>query len=130
MIKDEYKYSELTGKILGCSMEVHKELGYGFPEIVYQRALEIELKKQNIKFKKENDVTIYYKDIIVGKRRVDFLVEEIIPVEIKVISILEEKKINQILNYLYAFKLEIGLIINFGGASLQFKRLMNSNYNK
>lgn len=130
MIKEEYKHSELTGKIIGCAMEVHKNLGLGFPEIIYQRALEIELQNHNINFLKEKEISIFYKNQIVGKRRVDFLVEDEIAVELKAISKLEDKELNQTLNYLKAYKLEIGLLLNFGSNSLEFKRLINSNYNK
>lgn len=129
MIKEEYKHSELTGKIIGCAMEVHKNLGYGFPEIIYQRALEFEMQNQNINFLKEKEITVYYKDKIIGKRRVDFFVEDVISVELKAISKLEDKELNQILNYLKAYKCEIGLLINFGSTSLEFKRFINSNYN-
>lgn len=130
MIKEEYKLSELTGKIIGCAMEVHKDLGLGFPEKIYQCALEIELEKQKLSFIKEKEITIYYKDKIVGKIRVDFLIEDSVCVELKAISKLEDKELNQALNYLKAYKMEIGLLINFGGNSLEFKRLINSNYNK
>lgn len=131
MIKEEYKYSELTGKIIGCAMEVHKILGFGFPEKIYQRALEIEMLKQQINFQREKEITIYYKEDIVGKRRVDFfLVEDVISVETKAIAKLEDKELNQGLNYLTAYKFEIGLLLNFGASSLEFKRLINSNYKK
>jgi GxxExxY protein len=130
MIKEEYKYSELTAKIIGCAMEVHKVLGFGFPEKIYQRALEIEMQKQHLNFQREKEVVIYYKEDIIGKRRVDFLVEDVISVETKAIAKLEDKELNQGLNYLTAYKFEIGLLLNFGASSLEFKRLINSNYNK
>lgn len=101
-----------------------------FQKKIYQCALEIELEKQKLSFIKEKEITIYYKDKIVGKRRVDFLIEDSVCVELKAISKLEDKELNQALNYLKAYKMEIGLLINFGGNSLEFKRLINSNYNK
>ena len=105
-------------------MEVHKFLGLGFPEVVYQRAMELELLKARMNFKRESEIPIYYKDYKqpIGSRKVDFLVEGIILVEIKAISALTETEFNQILNYLKAYKLEIGLLINFGEKSLNFKR--------
>ena len=130
MIKEEYKYSELTGKIIGCAMEIHKTLGSGFPEIIYQRALEIEMLKLNINFEKEKEVKIFYKEDVIGKRRVDFIIEDVIFIETKAISKLEDKELNQGLNYLTAYKFEIGLLINFGANSLEFKRLINSKHSK
>ena len=126
---DRMKYSELTHKIIGCSMEVHKNLGNGFQEVIYQRALEIEMRDQGIEFKREFEMPIYYKNLQIGLRRVDFLVEEIISVEIKAIIQLENVHLAQAINYLEAYNLEIGLLINFGSKSLDFKRVVNSKFN-
>ena len=126
---DRMKYSELTHKIIGCSMEVHKKLGNGFQEVIYQRALEIEMRDQGIEFKREFEMPIYYKNLQIGLRRVDFLVEEIISVEIKAIIQLENVHLAQAINYLEAYNLEIGLLINFGSKSLDFKRVVNSKFN-
>lgn len=126
---DGRKYSELTGKIIGCAMEVHKVLGNGFQEVIYQRALEIEMGNQFINFKREFEMPVYYKKEQIGLRRVDFLAEEKISVEIKAIIQLEDVHLAQAINYLEAYNIEIGLLINFGAKSLQFKRLINTKYN-
>ncbi|MCW5912882.1 MAG: GxxExxY protein [Cyclobacteriaceae bacterium] len=124
MINEKYKYSELTGKIIGCAMEVHKFLGNGFQEIIYQRALEIEMRSQELKFAREFEMPIFYKGENIGTRRVDFFVEEKIMVELKAVIQLEDVHLAQAINYLEAYKMEIGLLINFGSRSLQFKRVM------
>ena len=128
MKKDPMKYSELTGKIIGCAMEVYSILGNGFQEVIYQRAMEIEMSSRFINFKREFEMPIYYKKEQIGTRRVDFLVEELISVELKAVIQLEEVHLAQALNYLEAYNLEIGLLINFGAKSLQFKRLINSKF--
>jgi len=129
MIKEQYRYSELTSKIIGCAMTVHKTLGNGFQEIIYQRALEIEMRLAGISFTREYEMAIYYRDEIIGTRRVDFLVEGIVSVELKSITKLEDVHLAQAINYLEAYNLEIGLLINFGETSLNFKRLNNKKYN-
>ena len=128
MIKEEYKYSELTSKIIGCAMSVHRALGNGFQEVIYQRALGIELTDNGIIFKREKQMPIYFKNQIVGTRRVDFFVEEIISVELKAVIKLEDAHFAQAINYLEAFDLEVGLLINFGAKSLEFKRLLNTKF--
>ncbi|MEX0773447.1 MAG: GxxExxY protein [Balneolales bacterium] len=128
MIKEEYTHSRLTGKIIGCAMEVHNELGNGFQEVVYQRALQIEMKQQEILFAREFIMNVFYKDKQVGTRRVDFLVENIISVEIKALIQLDDVHLAQAINYLEAYNLEVGLLINFGAKSLEFKRLVNKKY--
>jgi len=128
MIKTEYKYSELTGKIIGSAMEVHKILGNGFQELIYQRALHIEFSNSNISAVREVEMPIHYKGEKVGTRRVDFLIEDKISVEIKSITKLEDVHLAQAINYLEAYDLEIGLLINFGSKSLEFKRLINSKF--
>lgn len=128
MIKPEYKYSELTGAIIGCSMEVHKILGNGFQEVIYQRALAIEFDSKSIRFEREFEMPIHYKGNHIGTRRVDFLVEDKISVELKALIKTEEVHLAQAINYLEAYNLEIGLLINFGAKSLEFKRLLNSKY--
>lgn len=127
-VKTEYKYSELTGRIIGCAMEIHKILGPGFQEVIYQRALAKEMGLQNILVKREKEMPIFYKGEQLGTRRVDFLVEEIISVEIKAKSKLDDIDLAQAINYLEAYNLEIGLLINFGAKSLEFRRLINSKY--
>ena len=128
VVQTEYKYSALTGKIIGCAMEVHKILGNGFQEVIYQRALAKELELQGLSFSREHDMEIFYKEEKVGTRRVDFLVEGHISVELKAIIMLDDVHFTQALNYLEAYNLEIGLLINFGSKSLQFKRLINAKY--
>jgi GxxExxY protein len=128
MIKQEYQYSELTSKIIGCAMNVHNFLGNGFQEVIYQRALHLELSSANIESERELEMHIYYKDFTepIGTRRADFIIEGKILVEIKAITELEDVHLAQILNYLNAYKLEVGLLINFGAKSLQFKRAVNT----
>lgn len=130
MIKKDYKYSDLTGKIIGCAMKVHAALGNGFQEVIYQRALEIEMADEGISFSREHNMPIYYKKQQIGTRRVDFLVEEIISVELKALTELEDVHLAQAVNYLEAYDLEVGLLINFGAKSLQFKRLANKKFNQ
>ncbi len=124
MINEQYPESGLTGKIIGCAMEVHKVLGNGFQEVVYQRALAIEMTNQHIAFSREHEMDIYYKGGNIGTRRVDFFVEEKIMVELKAIIQLEDVHLAQAINYLEAYNMRIGLLINFGSKSLQFKRVM------
>jgi GxxExxY protein len=122
--KKEYPLSELTGKIIGCAMEVHRHLGNGFQEVIYQRALAIEMRHQGLSFSREKEMEIFYKGEDIGTRRVDFFVEGKIMVELKAIVQLDEVHLAQAINYLEAYGLDIGLLINFGNRSLQFKRVM------
>lgn len=124
MINEKYKYSELTGKIIGAAMEVHKYLGNGFQEVIYQRALSIELNINNLQHEREKEMPLSYKGYDIGKRRVDFFIEEKIMLEIKAVKQLEDVHLAQAINYLEAYNMEIGLLINFGSTSLQFKRVM------
>ena len=124
VVKPEYALSELTGKVIGCAMEVHGILGNGFQEVIYQRALARELALQGIGFSREHEMSITYKGERIGKRRVDFFVEEQVMVEIKAVSELQDVHLAQAINYLEAYGLEVGLLINFGSRSLQFKRVM------
>lgn len=126
MKKEEYLYSELTRRIIGCAMEVHKLLGNGFQEVIYQRALEIEMTQQGLSFSREHEMEISYKGTKIGSRRVDFFVENKVMIEIKALIQLEDVHLAQAINYLEAYGLEVGLLLNFGSRSLQFKRVMNS----
>lgn len=128
MINEQYKYSELTSKIIGCAITVHKALGNGFQEVIYQRALTIEMNLSGIAFNREFEMPIFYREEQIGTRRVDFLVEGIISVELKAITVLEDVHFAQAINYLEAYNLEIGLLINFGEKSLNFKRLTNKKF--
>lgn len=128
MINEQYKYFELTSKIIGCSMTVHKTLGNGFQEVIYQRALAIEMNLAGISFTREFEMPIFYREEQIGTRRVDFLAEGVVSVELKAIIKLEDVHLGQAINYLEAYNLEIGLLINFGKTSLNFKRLTNKKY--
>jgi len=125
---EDYKYKETTGKIIGAAMQVHKVLSNGFQEVMYQRALEIELPYYGLNFNREFEMPIFYRNQQIGTRRVDFLIDEIISVELKAIIKLEDVHLAQAINYLEAYNLEVGLLINFGSKSLEFKRLINSKY--
>lgn len=120
----EYKHSDITRKIIGAAMKVHTALGCGFQEVIYQRALAIELTKQRISFQRELEMTVYYEGEEVGTRRVDFLVEDKVMVELKALSKLEDVQLAQIINYLEAYHLEIGLLLNFGTKKLEYKRFI------
>jgi len=124
MINPAYPESELTAKIIGCAMEVHKVLGNGFQEVIYQRALDIEMTRQGLHFVREQEMQIYYKGHDIGTRRVDFFVEDKVMVEIKAIIQLEDVHLAQAINYLEAYGIGVGLLLNFGAKSLQFKRVM------
>jgi GxxExxY protein len=120
------KNQDLTHKIIGCAMKVHATLGNGFQEVIYQRSLAIEMNKQGLKFYKEMEMSIYYDGNEVGKRRVDFFVENKIMLELKAVIRLEDVHLAQALNYLEAYQSEIGLLINFGSRHLEFKRVHNN----
>lgn len=122
------KYEEITHKIIGCAMKVHSTLGNGFQEVIYQRALAIEMARNNIAFKREMEMDIYYEGEHIGTRRVDFFVEDTIMVELKALTALEDVHLAQAMNYCQAYGLPIGLLINFGSKSLQFKRVYNLNH--
>lgn len=126
MMETELKYKDITEKILGASFEVHKFLGNGFQEVIYQRALAYEMRKAGLDFAREIEQEIFYKDLPepIGLRRADFVVEGKVLVEIKALIQLEDVHLAQALNYLKAYKLEVGLLINFGSKSLTFKRLV------
>ncbi len=122
------KDKELTHKIIGCAMKVHTVLGNGFQEVIYQRALAIEMEKQGLSFAREMEMEIFYDDIQIGTRRVDFFVEDKIVVELKALIKLEDVHLAQAMNYCQAYNLPIGLLINFGSKSLEFKRVYNVNH--
>ena len=122
----ELKYKDITEKIIGASFEVHKFLGNGFQELIYQRALAWELAQAGLSYAREIEQEIFYKELLepIGTRRADFVVEGKVLVELKAIIELEEVHLAQVLNYLKAYRLEVGLLINFGSKSLTFKRLV------
>lgn len=119
-------YEDITRRIISAAMKVHTILGNGFQEVIYQRAMEIEMPIENLSFQREMEMPIYYREAQIGTRRVDFFVEEKIMVELKAIIKLEDVHLAQAMNYLEAYKMEIGLLINFGAKSLEFKRVHNN----
>jgi GxxExxY protein len=121
-INEKYPESELTSRIIGCCMEVHRILGNGFQEVLYQRALAIEMNRQGISFSREHEMDIFYKDEHIGTRRVDFFVEGKVMLELKALIHLEDVHLAQAINYLEAYGLGIGLLVNFGAKSLEFKK--------
>jgi GxxExxY protein len=120
---------ELTYKINGCAMKVHNTLGNGFQEVIYQRCLAIELERAALNFGREIEQTIFYDGIEVGTRRADFVVESKLIVELKALINLEDVHLAQAKNYVVAYDFPIGLLINFGTTSLQFKKVFNPKYN-
>lgn len=117
----------LTYAVIGCPMQVHNTLGNGFQEVIYQRCLAIELNKAGLNFQREVEQTIYYDGTEVGTRRADFIVENRIVVELKALFELENVHLVQTKNYLVAYGFQKGLLINFGGTSLQYKLVFNTN---
>ncbi len=117
----------MTYKIIGCAMKVHNTLGNGFQEVIYQRCLAIELNKAGIEFLREQEMPIYYENEHVGMRRADFIFEDNVLVELKAMVKLEDVHLAQALNYLTAYQIEKGLLINFGSTSLEVKRLFRNH---
>lgn len=126
MEKIGFKYADITEKVIGAAFAVHSSLGNGFPELIYQKALALEFNSMELPYKRELEVPIFYKNVEIGKRRVDFLVEGKVLVELKAVSGIDDGHYSQILNYLTAYKLEVGLLINFGEKSLKFKRFVKN----
>lgn len=125
MNENTLKHSDVTRKVIGAAMKVHSTLGNGFQEVIYQRALAIEMGKAALSFERELEKTIHYDGQEIGTRRVDFLVETCVLVELKALTKLEDVHLAQAINYLEAFRLEIGLLINFGAKSLEYRRVVN-----
>ena len=121
---------DLTYKIIGCAMKVHNTLGNGFQEVIYQRCLAIEFEKNGIQFLREQEMPIYYDEIAVGTRRADFIVDASVLIELKAVIKLEDVHLAQGLNYLEAYKIEKGLLVNFGSPSLEVKRLFSKHTKK
>jgi GxxExxY protein len=122
-----YPHADLTYRIIGCAMKVHRTLGNGFQEVIYQRALAIEMEKQGLGFSREFEMDIFYDNCLIGTRRVDFMVENKIMVELKALSKLEDIHRAQAINYLEAYQLGTGLLLNFGAPSLEIVRLTNEH---
>jgi GxxExxY protein len=127
--KTPEEFKDCTSRIIGCAMRVHSFLGNGFQEVIYQRALEIEMALEGLVFTREMEMPIFYRNEQIGTRRVDFFVEGEIMVELKAILFLEDVHLAQGINYLEAYNVKTGLLINFGSKCLQFKRLLNKKYN-
>lgn len=127
MPHQDLKYVDLTGKIIGCAMKVHRHFGPGFPENIYHRALKIELEKERLNFLSECHRDVFYDGINIGNRRLDILVEEKVLIELKATTEIEKFHHCQVINYLKVFNIEVGLLLNFGKESLEFKRFVNSN---
>jgi GxxExxY protein len=121
------QFNDCTSKVIRCAMNVYNILGNGFQEVIYQRALEIEMGAESLTFQREFEMPIFYRGTAIGGRRVDFLVENVM-VELKAITQLENVHLAQAINYLEAYNLQTGLLINFGSSSLEFKRLYNNKY--
>jgi GxxExxY protein len=119
-------HEDITRRIIAAAMKVHSTLGNGFQEVIYQRAMELEMTYHGLTFEREKEMPIYYREQIIGSRRVDFFVDGLIMVEIKAIVALEEVHLAQAMNYLEAYQMEIGLLLNFGTKSLDVKRVHNN----
>jgi GxxExxY protein len=117
--------NEITRRIIGCAMQVHNFLGNGFQEVIYQRALAIEMRLNGLSFEREMEMPIFYREEHIGTRRVDFFVEGCVMLELKAMEKIEYVHKAQAINYLEAYNIADGLLINFGGLSLDFKRVYN-----
>lgn len=117
---------EITYKIIGCCMKIHRTLGNGFQEVIYQRCLVIELRKTELSFEREKEQPIFYEGIQVGTRRADFTVEGKVIVELKAVIRLEAVHLAQAKNYVVAYNFPVGLLINFGANSLEYKKIFNN----
>ena len=122
------QHEELTHKIIGCAMKVHSTLGSGFQEVIYQRALDIEMSKQRLIFAREMEMTIFYEGIDIGTRRVDFFVDDKIMVELKAVSVLNDAHLAQAINYLEAYNMSVGLLINLGSKRMEHKKVYNTKH--
>ena len=123
---DGLVHGGLTGKIIGAAMEIHRQLGPGFLEGVYEEALAYELELQNINFEKQKEIPVFYKNKQVKQYTCDFLVDDKVIVELKAIKEITEIDKIQVINYLKASGIEVGLLFNFGQKSLEYKRLVNT----
>ena len=132
-VVDLAAYNPLTHCIIGCAMRVHSLLGSGFPEVIYQRALAIELAREQVVAQREVETPIYFRGQQIGTRRVDFLaagptLDQPILVELKATAELADAHFAQVINYLEAYRLHVGLLLNFGASSLQYRRLIKTNF--
>lgn len=127
-VKHGYLHSDLTAAVIGMALDIHKALGNGYPEQFYQRALSFELEQSTLQFNEEVELPVIYKKKVIGRRKADFLIKNCLVVEIKAVSAIEKKHVNQILNYLKVYQCKVGLLINFGQESLIFKRYIQTNH--
>lgn len=122
---EDFPHADITRRIIGCAMEVHRKLGNGFQEVIYERTLAIEMRAQGLDFSREHEMPVRYRGEEIGTRLVDFFVEGVVMVESKALIVLEEVHLAQAINYLEAYGLTVGLLLNFGARSLEFKRVIN-----
>ena len=120
------KYEEKTRKIIGCAMYVHTKLGRGFPEVIYQRAMAIEMHLAGLTFEQEKQMEIVFRNKIIGTRNADFIVDDEVLIELKATSELDDGHLVQVFNYLEMNRKELGLLLNFGAKKLEFKRVYNN----
>jgi len=126
VIKNSYVASGLTGDIIGAAMEVHTHLGPGFLESVYEEALAYEFELQKIKFQRQRELPVFYKEKYIKPFVCDFIVADKVIVELKALKQIGEIEKLQVINYLKASGFEIGLLFNFGNKSLEWNRLINT----
>ena len=120
------RFNDITKAIIGCAMSVHSELGSGFPELIYQRGLAVEMREAGLNFQGEVHLPVYYKTTNIGARRADFLVEGQVLVELKAVAELVDAHFAQVVNYLKAYQLEVALLMNFGEPSLRHRRFLHN----
>ena len=124
------KLDDITYQIIGSAMKVHNQLGNGFQEVIYQRCLAIEMGHAGLNFGREIEQDIFYNEVVVGTRRADFVVDDRVIVELKALIRLEDVHLAQAKNYVVAYDFSVGLLINFGSTSLEFKKIFNPAYNE
>lgn len=125
MIKEKHQFEELSKKIIGAAIKVHKELGPGFLENIYEEALKVEFSQQKLHFDYQKEIKIEYSGVKVGLHRLDLLVENIIIIELKAVKELADIHFAQLRSYLKATGLETGLLLNFAKPTLEIKRVVN-----
>ena len=128
-MQNALQYGDITERVIGCAMKVHRYFGLGFPEAIYKRSLLIELDKNRLNYRTEVEKDIYYEGNFIGKRRLDLIIEDKVLIELKAISELDKSSYNQTINYLNIFDFEVGLLLNFGAECLQFKRFVSNRKN-
>lgn len=122
-----YLHTQLTGTIIGLAIKIHKELGSAYDEKIYQRALYLEFQRSGLKFEREKELSVTYNNVRIGKKKLDFIVEDRVIVEIKKVDKIDNVHIAQVVSYLKTLGLELGLILNFGGSKLEIKRVITES---